>query len=82
MYSYRPVPICEEKLQIMCRLARLHLEMPFAGARMIRDTSGSETSFSAFRDREVLSGSSPRGAASRALREGQLLAILRRTIVE
>ena len=37
-YYYRPAPICEEDLQIMFRLDHLHLEMPFAGARMIRDT--------------------------------------------
>ncbi len=37
-YYYRPLPICEADVQVMARIDRLHLEMPFAGARMIRDT--------------------------------------------
>ena len=32
-----PRPVSERDLQLMQRLDRLHLEMPFAGARMLRD---------------------------------------------
>ena len=37
-YYYRPLPISEADVQMMARIDRLHLEMPFAGARMILDT--------------------------------------------
>ena len=32
-----PRPVSERDLQLMKRIDRLHLEMPFAGARMLRD---------------------------------------------
>ncbi len=34
---YVPRPICEEDLALQRRLDELHLELPFAGARMLRD---------------------------------------------
>lgn len=34
---YVPVPICEADLQLMREIDKLHLEHPFAGARMLRD---------------------------------------------
>ncbi len=34
---YQPKPISEEDLQLMNRIDQLHLEWPFAGARMLRD---------------------------------------------
>lgn len=32
-----PRPVCERDLDLMQRIDRLHLQMPFAGARMLRD---------------------------------------------
>ena len=37
-----PRPIPERDLQLMKRMDRLHLEMPFAGARMLRDLLAQE----------------------------------------
>jgi len=37
-FYYKPAPISEDDLQLMFRIDQLHLEMPFAGARMLRDT--------------------------------------------
>ena len=34
---YTPQPVAETDLALMCRLDRLHLELPFAGSRMLRD---------------------------------------------
>ena len=34
---YRPVPVPERDLKLMRRIDELHLEFPFAGARMLRD---------------------------------------------
>jgi putative transposase len=34
---YHPEPICEADLKLMRRIDELHLECPFAGARMLRD---------------------------------------------
>ena len=34
---YEPVPICELDLELMRQIDWLHLEYPFAGARMLRD---------------------------------------------
>lgn len=34
---YLPRPICERDQQLMKRIDKLHLELPFAGARMLRD---------------------------------------------
>ena len=34
---YRPQPTSEEDLAVMRRIDELHLEHPFAGARMLRD---------------------------------------------
>ena len=34
---YQPQPISENDLQLMHRIDKLHLELPFAGARMLRD---------------------------------------------
>ncbi len=34
---YRPKPTCEGDLQLMRRMDELHLDLPFAGARMLRD---------------------------------------------
>ena len=34
---YKPRPVSAEDLKIMRRLDALHLEFPFAGARMLRD---------------------------------------------
>jgi putative transposase len=34
---YQPQPISESDLQLMHRIDKLHLELPFAGARMLRD---------------------------------------------
>lgn len=34
---YRPKPVSERDQQLMKRIDRLHLELPFAGARMLRD---------------------------------------------
>ena len=36
-FYYKPEPISEMDLTIMFRIDQLHLEMPFAGARMLRD---------------------------------------------
>lgn len=36
-FYYKPEPISEADLKLMLRLDQLHLEMPFAGARMLRD---------------------------------------------
>ena len=36
-FYYRPEPVSEDDLKIMFRIDELHLEMPFAGARMLRD---------------------------------------------
>ena len=37
-FYYRREPVSEEDLKIMLRIDELHLEMPFAGARMLRDS--------------------------------------------
>ena len=37
-----PRPISERDLQLMKRIDRLHLEMPFAGSRMLRDLLAQE----------------------------------------
>ena len=34
---YKPKPISPENQKLMNRIDRLHLELPFAGARMLRD---------------------------------------------
>ena len=34
---YQPQPISESDLQLMRRIDKLHLDYPFAGARMLRD---------------------------------------------
>lgn len=34
---YLPRPVCERDQQLMKRIDKLHLEFPFAGARMLRD---------------------------------------------
>ncbi len=34
---YKPEPIGEDDLKLMLRMDQLHLEMPFAGSRMLRD---------------------------------------------
>ena len=34
---YRPRPVSERDLVLMRRMDELHLELPFAGARMLRD---------------------------------------------
>jgi putative transposase len=34
---YQPCPISDRDLALMHRLDKLHLEYPFAGARMLRD---------------------------------------------
>jgi putative transposase len=39
---YRPRPVPEADLAIMSRLDRLHLELPFAGSRMLRGLLGAE----------------------------------------
>ena len=39
---YRPVGTCAEDLRLMRRIDELHLELPFAGARMLRDLLGQE----------------------------------------
>lgn len=39
---YRPVPISAADLQLMRRIDELHLELPFAGARMLRDLLNQE----------------------------------------
>jgi len=36
-FYYRPEPVSEQDLKTMLRMDQLHLEMPFAGARMLRD---------------------------------------------
>lgn len=36
-FYYKPEPVNEADLTLMFRLDQLHLEMPFAGARMLRD---------------------------------------------
>lgn len=41
-FYYNPEPISEEDLKLMFRIDQLHLEMPFAGARMLRDKLGKE----------------------------------------
>ncbi len=33
---YRPVPISDEDLALMSAIDRLHLELPFAGSRMLK----------------------------------------------
>ena len=35
---YRPQPMSESDHQLMRRIDKLHLDHPFAGARMLRDT--------------------------------------------
>ncbi len=37
-----PTPISARDQQVMKRIDRLHLEMPFAGARMLRDLLAQE----------------------------------------
>ena len=39
---YRPRPVSEDDLRLMRRLDELHLEFPFAGARMLRDLLSQE----------------------------------------
>ena len=39
---YRPAPVSPEDLALMRRLDELHLQHPFAGARMLRDLLGQE----------------------------------------
>lgn len=34
---YQPAPVAEEDLALMRRIDELHLDFPFAGARMLRD---------------------------------------------
>ena len=34
---YQPQPVSERDLRLMNKIDKLHLEMPFAGARMLRD---------------------------------------------
>ena len=34
---YRPKPVSEDDQGLMTRMDRLHMEWPFAGARMLRD---------------------------------------------
>ena len=36
-FYYKPEPISEDDLKLMFRIDELHLQMPFAGARMLRD---------------------------------------------
>jgi putative transposase len=36
-FYYEPEPISEKDLDLMLRIDKLHLKMPFAGARMLRD---------------------------------------------
>jgi putative transposase len=40
--SYKPRPVWLEDLRVMRRIDELHLERPFAGARMLRDFLGRE----------------------------------------
>ena len=39
---YLPVPVCSKDLALMRRIDELHLELPFAGARMLRDLLNAE----------------------------------------
>ena len=39
---YKPRPVSPEDLRVMRRIDELHLERPFAGARMLRDFLGRE----------------------------------------
>lgn len=39
---YQPVPVSAEDLQLMRRIDELHLELPFAGSRMLRDLLAGE----------------------------------------
>lgn len=39
---YEPVAASQRDLQIMRRIDELHLELPFAGSRMLRDLLGQE----------------------------------------
>jgi hypothetical protein len=39
---YKPRPVSPEDLRLMRRMDELHLERPFAGARMLRDFLGRE----------------------------------------
>lgn len=39
---YQPVPVSEEDLSLMRRIDALHLEMPFAGSRLLRDLLNKE----------------------------------------
>jgi putative transposase len=39
---YRPVPVSERDLVLMRRIDELHLELPFAGSRMLRDLLNGE----------------------------------------
>jgi len=41
---YQPVPVSAEDLALMRRMDELHLEFPFAGARMLRDLLAAEGS--------------------------------------
>src|SRR5579871_2117552 len=36
-FYYKPEPVSQADLELMFRIDQLHLEMPFAGARMLRD---------------------------------------------
>ena len=55
---YEPMPVSPEDLALMRRMDELHLEFPFAGARMLRDLLAAEGSkigraFEAVRDGEI-----------------------------
>ena len=39
---YRPVPVSEADLRLMRRIDELHLDLPFAGSRMLRDLLNAE----------------------------------------
>ena len=41
---YEPMPVSAEDLALMRRMDELHLEFPFAGARMLRDLLAAEGS--------------------------------------
>lgn len=34
---YQPTPVADAELTLLCRIDELHLQYPFAGARMLRD---------------------------------------------
>src|SRR5262249_49371968 len=39
---YKPKPVSERDLKLMRRIDELHLELPFAGARLLRDMMNRE----------------------------------------